>query len=406
MSYLYEEAHVSFLENSRNKSVKNEIKVKDALQMIKEGAFKHQVNSARKIDKAVDLTSYTAVKNTIPTWTPSANFHHTKEKKNLKSLTGLYYLDIDKQSVDPDKLKSMDIIYAFWSSVSNNGYGLLIKCNYLTPDNYLKVWNEFDAIFQNENLFLDKYAKGFSRQCVFSFDPNIYINENSIIYNCNIPLPKPKAKKIKDYVPLEIELTEEEKLAKLFDNIPWVSDKKRIQLRKILDDYEGKNYIFKKEGLDTRNVWINPEIKEGHRNATLSDITIGVIYNNPEIDIDKLRKYILSINNNNCKPPLITDEVSTLVNSIYLRNVRKELVIDTKKKYTFFNPDVEMSVKEKISIGAKNAAIVRKEKRLAQLQFLYNELKLNYPKVTQKLLSDNSGVSIETIKRYWKLMDL
>lgn len=401
MKYLYEEAHVSFLENSRNKYIKRpEILVREALTMIKEGAFKTQVNSARLIGKDKDPDSYTALKNKIPTWTPSANFHRTKEKKNIKNLTGFYYLDIDKNKVDPERLKQFDFVYAFWTSVSNLGYGIIVKCTNLTTQNYLKVWDEFDKIFQNENLFLDPLAKGYSRQCVFSYDPNIYINPDATIFDCGYVSVKKKPQT------LEIQLTKEEKLAMMFDEIPWLQDSRRIKLKKVLDDYEGKDFIFKREGIDTRNVFINKVINLGCRNVTLSSIVKGIIYNNPEVDFPRLLKYMLNVNQNHCIPALPEDEVYNICSTIFNQKVSGELVIDTKKKYTFFSPDSLLTVKEKLSIGAKNAAIVRKEKRLSELQFIYNELKLNYPKVTQQLLADNSGVSIETVKRYWKNLEL
>lgn len=405
MKYLYEDAPSSILKNSKNKFVDFELTIAEVLEQIKNGTHKDLVNAARLHGKKENNVLYTAIKNIIPTWTPSANFNFAKEKCNIKELTGFYYLDIDEQDCTVEQLKQFDFIYAAWKSVSNLGYGIIIKCDNLTTNNYLPVWNEFNEIFKEKGLLLDSKAKGFSRQCVFSYDPDIYINRNATIYHIdhnNYIKGSKKNKKQIVNTPPEIALTDDEKLAILFNDVPWIPMKEKIVLRKTLNDYEGKDFIFKKEGIDCRNVWINKEIKVGNRNISLTNICTGLLYNNPDIDYEILLKYMITVNQNNCVIPLEVKEVNNIVNNLFEQHKKNELIIQTKKKYTFFDPSCSLTIKEKISIGAKNGAIVRKERRLAQLQFIYAELKTNYNNVTQQLLADNAECSIETVKRYWK----
>lgn len=120
--------------------------------------------------------------NMVKSYTPNASFHdnHRKTSK-VNKLSGLVYCDID--NVDPVEAKrvvsKLRFVYAAWSSLSGTGIGFLVKASHLTPENFKQQYQALSSYFNKiHRIELDK-TSDITRTNVFSYDPEIYINQNA-----------------------------------------------------------------------------------------------------------------------------------------------------------------------------------------------------------------------------------
>lgn len=102
-------------------------------------------------------------------------------RRNMKSLikaSGHMILDFDNFS-DVDKLRNNQYVYSAFLSPSGKGYKALIRIPEVNTDQeykelYYAVMDEFPEI--------DTSGKDISRACFFSYDPDLFINDNSLVW--------------------------------------------------------------------------------------------------------------------------------------------------------------------------------------------------------------------------------
>jgi hypothetical protein len=105
----------------------------------------------------------------------------------LAEYSNLIILDIDKLSADDLKTASNlanqdEFTYASFISPSGNGLKILVKID--TPktehkESFLAVQDHYEKLL---NLEIDKSGKDITRLCFYSFDPNLYLNENAAVF--------------------------------------------------------------------------------------------------------------------------------------------------------------------------------------------------------------------------------
>lgn len=160
-----------------------EVDVLKVLARIKNGTSKDKI---LKIRKMKDCEEKKNLKNSLL----SILFNGTFSARNDNSLiehSGLCILDFDKyesvekQNQEREKLMNCEFVFSVFESPSGNGLKALIRipqCDKETHKRYFKSFGEyinsdyFD--FKNSNL---------SRVCFESYDPNLYINENAIVWD-------------------------------------------------------------------------------------------------------------------------------------------------------------------------------------------------------------------------------
>ena len=120
---------------------------------------------------------------------PAICFSGTFQKRNDESLiehSGLICLDFDKYRKrtdmydDRDMFEKSKYVFAVFVSPSGNGLKVLVKI----PADASKHKSYFNALgkFFNNSHF-DTTSKNVSRVCYESYDPSIYVNENSVIWD-------------------------------------------------------------------------------------------------------------------------------------------------------------------------------------------------------------------------------
>jgi len=160
-----------------------EVDVLKVLARIKNGTSKDKILKIRKMN---DCEEKKNLKNSLL----SILFNGTFSARNDNSLiehSGLCILDFDKyesiekQNQEREKLMNCEFVFSVFESPSGNGLKALIRipqCDKETHKRYFKSFGEFI-----ESDYFDFKNSNLSRVCFESYDPNLYINENAIVWD-------------------------------------------------------------------------------------------------------------------------------------------------------------------------------------------------------------------------------
>ena len=386
----------NIFKNQKTPFVQTETDIDSVLSHIKDGLTKENVLSARQHEKGNPI--YEQIKNETPTFSPNAAFYGKRCYKDIKSLTGMIYLDFD-ESINPKKLQSIPYIYAYWKSFGGRGYGALASINNITPENFKDVWLVLEEYFNNHDITIDAQTKDITRQNVISFDPDLYINPFCTPLNANgMALCKSLSAKYNSKPVTTSTFTND--FTDYFTTSTFF-DSDKIKYKTILDDYSGRTHIVIPEGKDCRVAYLPSMIYEGKRNYRLETYTASILYNNPTISLKRLQIEILRANRTHCVPKLPVKEVLELVNKGFEKHTIGTLRVKTKKKKIWINPESNLTTKEKRTIVNKESGTLKTMKTINHLRSVYLDLKERNEIVTQKMVEENSCRKIRTIKKYW-----
>ena len=374
-------------------SVSSTLCVDSILEMIKTGnEYLPLIEKARSHGKGSD--EYDSIKtNQLPTFRFNFLFKEYAKNLNISTPTGLIYLDLDNQ-VD---IAPNEYIFAKWRSLSNLGYGILVKIDNLTVINFSDAYNQLSKVL---GIHTDQNARKVTQQTVLSFDSNIYINHYSTVYHYQ------ELKKVS----LGSNLIKKEECIIPYDTFP----KKPIVYNKIrynnIDDYfVGENadvpyLVFSEEKTKICQPYIPKFINEGSRNTTMFAYLSNIATLNPNCSKELL--YTLSCHvNDRMEKSLSANETNRIINNVLQMRDHDELTMYRHKERRFlFNPNSTLSKHEKNQITGHEIGRIRKE---AKSKLIYNYLE-NWDfetngKITQKKLSEVSNIPLQTLKKpyYW-----
>ena len=169
------------------------------LEEIKTGKYKHAIVYLRKSLLEKKEEAYNKAKKSLPAFTPSGKFIGGRKLEFLTEYSKFIILDIDKLSaIDLQNAKHLanqsEFTYSSFISPSGNGLKILVKID--TPktehkETFLKVQVHYESLLKLE---IDKSGKDLTRLCFYSWDENLYFNENATIFKTSIetetPLPQ------------------------------------------------------------------------------------------------------------------------------------------------------------------------------------------------------------------------
>lgn len=190
--------------------------VLDILNRIKIGKSKEKVLWLREQNKEI----YQKNKGNLPSVCFNGTFSH-RSLKGLTEKSGLIILDFDKFSSEEEaiifkeSIISIDYIFSAWISPSGLGVKVLVK---IPVDEMHKEYFDSLKLFFNSTHW-DDAGSDISRLCFESYDPEIYINTDSKVWDA-------------------IELPEIEDVGVSFTTIPVVSDNRIID--NLLKWWKGK----------------------------------------------------------------------------------------------------------------------------------------------------------------------
>ncbi|POS00794.1 uncharacterized protein DUF3874 [Flavobacterium croceum DSM 17960] len=161
------------------------------LEEIKTGKYKPGIIYLRKSLSEKKEEAYNKAKKSLPAFTPSGKFVGGRKLEFLTEYSKFIILDIDKLSAtDLQNAKSLaaqsEFTYACFISPSGNGLKILVKID--TPktehkETFLKVQAHYEAILKLE---IDKSGKDLTRLCFYSWDENLYLNEQASTFHTEL----------------------------------------------------------------------------------------------------------------------------------------------------------------------------------------------------------------------------
>ena len=158
--------------------------VRVILDRIKDGA-----GTTKELVKKIRLEKRKPERQELKKQLPAICFSGTFNKRTDASLvehSGIICLDFDgypKQKEllqDKENLSKNKYVFSVFISPSGNGLKVLVKIP-ADPDNHTNYFNSLEKYFNN--AYFDKTSKNLSRVCYDSYDPLIYVNENSSIWD-------------------------------------------------------------------------------------------------------------------------------------------------------------------------------------------------------------------------------
>lgn len=376
-------------ENIENPKIQKTLTVDEVLNIIKNGnEYLPIINTAREYGKGHPL--YESLKHySIPTFRYNFLFNERVANKNIISSTGLIYIDVDDNLFIPDN----ELIYASWRSLSNTGYGLLVKVDNLTLDNFKYAYNE---ISDRIGVTPDDNARKATQQTVLSYDSDLYFNSGSTTYHY--------INKEKVSSPNNIKKEKEW----LSTNGTFIENNTNSKVRyNNIDDYFIDNdevYIaFTEEKVLICNPYLPLKVKVGRRNSILFIYFCQIVALNPTISKSYMRSLGESININIMKPKLSEKEINGVIDSVFKKLKSGDLkIIYNQERRILFNPSIKISHREKMVIVNKELGQMKSEVTKAVIYDIIEDWDFNScGKINQQKVSEQSKFSIATIKRYW-----
>lgn len=105
-----------------------------------------------------------------------------RSKNNLKKASGLMVLDFDDVKdlkAKKEELKALPYMYSVFISPSGRGLKAVARISHVQND---KIFKNYYRGLQTRLNGLDESGKDISRACFFSYDPDIYINEEAEVF--------------------------------------------------------------------------------------------------------------------------------------------------------------------------------------------------------------------------------
>jgi hypothetical protein len=164
----------------RNTKPESEQPLISVLNEIASELYRSKIEEIRKEENP----SKSPLKDRLPVFTPTGRFSY-RSMAGLEEYNGLICLDIDGVP-DPESLKerckSLDWVYSAFVTPSGQGLKVMVKTN-ATKETYKQIEIQVaEAFLEATGCSRDNHCKDIARIQFVSYDPNIYINVNSITF--------------------------------------------------------------------------------------------------------------------------------------------------------------------------------------------------------------------------------
>jgi hypothetical protein len=161
------------------------------LDEIRTGKYKPGIIYLRKSLAENKTEAYNKAKKSLPAFTPSGKFVGGRKMEFLADYSSCIILDIDKLTASElQNAKNLaaqsEFTYACFISPSGNGLKILVKINSDKANHkeaFLLVQAHYESILKLE---IDKSGKDVTRLCFYSWDENLYLNENASTFHTEL----------------------------------------------------------------------------------------------------------------------------------------------------------------------------------------------------------------------------
>lgn len=379
---------INHFKNCKSPSVSGKITVDEVLHKIKYGD-ENLLNIKKARDYGKGHPQYDELKKTVlPTFRFNFLFKVYANTENAVNATGLIYIDVDNTIEIPHS----DYIYAMWRSLSNTGYGILVKVDNLTLDNFKDVYASLGMIL---GVKVDDGARKAIQQNVLSYDPSLFCNTDSRVYEYKhskkASLNSIK-KKRKGIVVNEASANQSNNKERIDNSYEY-----------FIGENSDKEFLYFEEKIMICAPFMPWHgIEEGNRNNFLFRILSQFALLNPELGKDYLiaKSYYF---NNKMYPNLTRIEIYSIVSSV-LEKRKKETLEPyyNKERLILFNPNKQLTKSEKCQI----VGFVMGEKKSKVTQQAIYEILENWDfeelgQISQKSVISISKFSRSRVQRHW-----
>ncbi len=379
---------VNHFKNCKSPSIIGKITVDEVLHKIKYGD-ENLLNIKKARDYGKGHKQYDNIKTTaLPTFRFNFLYKAYAKDENVIRPTGLIYIDVDNTIEIPHS----DYIYAMWRSLSNTGYGILVKVDNLTLDNFKDVYASLGMIL---GVKVDDGARRAIQQNVLSYDPSLYCNPESRVYEYEHPKKASLSsiKKKKECIVVNDASVHQSRIKERIDN----------SFEYFVGENSDKEFLYFENKIKICAPFMPWHgIEEGNRNNFLFRLLSQFALLNPELGKDYL---IAKSNYHNKKmnPNLSRNEIYSIVSSV-LEKRKKETLEPyyNKERLILFNPNMELTKQQKSQI----VGFVMGEKKSKVTQEAIYEILENWDfeelgQISQKSVISISKFSRSRVQRHW-----
>lgn len=346
----------------------------------KNSRIAHNSIKARKALEDNNINVYRGLKLNSPTAT--VNFLFNKFRRNTHALksTNLIFLDVDGDI----ELHKHELIFISGKSFSNQGRFYIIKAKGLNIENFT---SNINLLAKQLPFNIDPYAIKITQQWILPYNKELYINNNSKVW-------------------IAKNLQSNSENNKITDRTKLCSSPQPIRYNNIDEiikeiNFNGDAAYDYGKPKDICEIKIPSKILAGKRNTVLNAIAYMLRALNPQITFNTINSLLNSINNKYCSPKYPKKDLNIIVQNIYKIPVKDLKLISNSKKRIFFNPDYDLSGKEKRKIASKMIGKAKREKTLSEIFNIINTWNFEkFGKITYKQLAVLMNKHTNTIIRY------
>lgn len=379
---------INHFENCISPLVLGKITVDEVLHKIKNGDENLlNIKNAREFGKSHQ--KYDEIKKTVlPTYRFNFIFEGYAKDINIIESTGLIYIDVD----DTIEIPHSDYIYAKWRSLSNKGYGILVKVDNLTLDNFKEVYASLGMAL---GVKVDDGARKAIQQNVLSYDPYLYFNADSRVYQCK-DIKKASLNNIK-------KKKECISVNEAFKDTFAINERIDNSYEYFVGDNYDKDYLYFENKVTICAPYMPWNgVEKGNRNNFLFRVLSQFALLNPHLGRDYLFNKSIYFNKK-MNPNLTKTEINSVITSVINKREEGSLKIYyNKERLILFNPNKKLTKSEKSKIkgmivGAKRAKLTE----VAIYEIIENWDFELFGKITQKSVIELNIFSRSTVQRYW-----
>ena len=384
---------LNIIRNLRDKNIITNLSLEDLVRRIKDTSdpLKNSIyNKAReeyslngKSDKYNDMKV-----NSFMCFIPNFTFKDYVKGSNLLDSTGYLYIDVDNvDTLDID----LTYVVAYWKSLSNNGYSVILSVDGLTKENLLEATKYASQVI---GVDYDSSAVSVDRNVIISLDPNAYysnsfstldldsvISNNYSVEQYNIPRERERVTTVSRHKNNNKRL----KTSTLDDLIAGVDFREKV----VVD--LGMKVKVAKVGVNAIKVPV------GSRNSSLFFMSCQIKALNEWAQFEDIIPYMREVNRKGMRVPVSESELIKIVNNALDKYSRGDLkIVYNSSRRFLFNPEFELTAREKRSIVMK---IINETRKANTKRRVYRYIRRE--KTThKKLISERLKLSLKTTAEY------
>lgn len=179
---------IDYYQNKLNNKPNKQFEIMDVLYQIQDGAYRSE---AERVRNAQTLEEKDTAKFEASGFTFSGTFE-VRRSDSLIQHSGLVAIDIDglneNVEVEKERLRHNPYTFSVFLSISGTGLRVLVK----VPDNLNAYTHKlyYNAIAEDLQVKADPQAKDVSRYTNVTYDPRIYYNLDSLVWDKEVEIMK------------------------------------------------------------------------------------------------------------------------------------------------------------------------------------------------------------------------